>query len=318
MLYLTEDDIDRTLTMADAIRAVEAAMLARARHTAIDVPRERTRSPLGTLSILQGAAPEVGVAGFKAYYATPHLSRSHTFLYDAERGTPLAILESNRFNVLRTGAATGVAAKVLARPDAAVLGQLGAGRIGAGQLEAVCAVRKIREVRVYAPSRDKLEAYCRTMADRLGIPVLPAASGEAAVRGADIVNVITRAVAPVLFADWLEPGQHVTAAGGNELTRHELHPDALRRFDVIAADSRDVARKEGGELLPLVESGRLQWEALAEIGEIAAGLKPGRTDPQQISLYKSHGMALQDLYVGARVLAEARRLGLGHEIPGAY
>jgi len=317
MLYLTEDDVGHVLRMADAIRAVDAGLQARARHTAVATPRERTRTPAGTLNILQGAtAPDVGITGFKAYYATPQQSRSHTFLYDSASGTPLAILESNRFNVVRTGAATGAATQYLARPDAAVLGQLGAGRIGAGQLEAVCAVRKLREARVYAPTRDKLEAWCIAMTEKVGIPVLPAASGEAAVRGADIVNVITRATAPVLPGDWLEAGQHVNAAGANQLLKRELHADALRRFDLVVADSREVARKEGGELLPLVESGRLQWEALAEIGDIAAGLHPGRTDPKQITFYKSHGMALQDLYVAAGVLAEARRMGLGHEIPG--
>lgn len=286
----------------------------RARGQAVDIPRQRTRIPQGTLNILQGAAPLAGVVGYKAYYATPHGSHSHVYLYDAESGAPLAILEASHFNVVRTGAATGVATRHLARGNAAVVGQIGAGRIGAGQLEAVCSVRPVRGARIYARTRDKLEAFCQTMSEKLGIEVVPADSAEAAVRGADIVNVITQSATPVLLGACLGPGQHVNAAGSNQLTRRELDIAAVRCCEPIVVDSRETARKECGDLLPLVEAGFAYWDALPELGEIAAGLRPGRTSDEQVTLYESHGMAIQDLYVAAKVLELAHARGLGRVI----
>jgi len=316
MLYLDEDDVKRVLTMGDALGCVEQGLAARARGRAVDVARERTRIAEGTLHILQGAAPEVGVVGYKAYYATPRGSRSHVYLYAFDSGEPLALVEANFFNVLRTGAASGVATRHLARAGAALVGQIGAGRQAAGQLEAVCAVRAVRRAQVYSRTRDKLEDFCRAMTAQLGIEVVPAASAQAAVRGADIVNVITKSATPVLLGDWLEPGQHVNAAGSNALTRRELDLRAVQRCELIAVDSRETARKECGDLLPLVEAGWAHWESLPEVGEIAAGLRPGRTSDQQITLYESHGMGIQDLYTARKVYDLARAQGLGREVPG--
>ncbi|MBY0269711.1 MAG: ornithine cyclodeaminase family protein [Burkholderiales bacterium] len=316
MLLVSEADVSRVLTMRDAVDCVERGLTDHARVRAIDVPRERTRSALGTLSILQGAAPQAGVTGYKAYYATPQGSKSHVYLYDSVSGAPLALIEANFFNVIRTGAASAVATRHLARADATVLGQIGAGRIGAGQLEGVCAVRSIRSARVYARTRDRLETFCAEMTVKLGIEVVPADTAADAVRGADVVNVITKSAAPVLAGAWLSPGQHVNAAGNNQLSRRELDTEAVRRCDLVIVDSRDTARRECGELLPLVESGHLRWEMLTEIGEIMSGLRPGRVADDQITLYKSHGMALQDLYVAARVLELVRAQGLGCSFAG--
>lgn len=314
MLYLTEQDVRSVLTMGDAIALVEQGLRDLAGQGAVDIPRQRTRTALGTLSILQGAAPSAGVAGYKAYYSTPHGSRSHIYLYHATSGDPLALIEANGFNVVRTGAATGVATRYLARGDSTIVGQIGAGRIGAGQLEAVCAVRAIRRARVYARTRDKLEAFCREMSERLDVEVLPADSGEAAVRGAHIINVITKSATPVLSGAWLEPGQHINAAGSNLLTRLELDADAVRRCDIVVVDSRETARRESGDLLPLVESGKLRWETLPELGEIMVATRSGRVDHQQVTLYESHGMAIEDLYVAAKVLALAEAQGLGRDL----
>jgi len=183
------------------------------------------------------------------------------------------------------------------------------------QLEAVCQVRKIRTARVYARNRDRLVAFCNTMAQKLGIEVSPAESAEAAVRGAHIVNVITKSAEPVLKGEWLEPGQHVNAAGSNALTRRELDEVAVKKCDVITVDARGTARKECGDLLPAVQKGLLRWDALTEIGEVIAGKAPGRTSVKQITLYESHGMGLQDIYVGAKVLELARSRGIGLDMP---
>jgi ornithine cyclodeaminase len=314
MIHLSEDDVRHVLDLREAVDLVETALRDRACSRAVDVARERAHTSHGTLSILQGAAPEAGVVGYKAYYATPHGTRSHVYLYDAFSGEPLALIEAGWFNVLRTGAASGAATRLLARENAQVVGQIGAGRMGEGQLEAVCAVRPVRRALVYARTRDKLEAFCRRMSERLNLEVVPAESAEAAVRAADIVNVITKSATPVLLGAWLVRGQHVNAAGANVLSRRELDTEAVRRSDVIALDSRDTAMRECGDLLPLIEAGVLNWDALPELGEIAAGARPGRTGDEQVTLFESHGMALEDLYVAARVLERARAEGLGRDL----
>ena len=314
MLFLSENDVKCVLTLADAIDAVEDGLKARARHRAVDSPRVRTRIPQGSLNILPGAAPEVGVVGFKVNYASQHGSCSHVYIYGSETGELLARIEGNYFfNDARTAAASGVATRHLARVDANVVGQIGAGRQGVGQLEAVCAMRRIHRAQVFARTRDRLGSFCSYMSAKLKIEVNPAPSAEAAVRGADIVNVITTSATPVLQGNWLERGQHVNAAGSNALTRRELDLQAMRRFNVVVVDSRDTARKECGDLLPLVESGLARWETLPEMGEVAAGLRSGRESSEQITLYESHGVAIQDLYVAAKVIERARANGLGRE-----
>ena len=313
--YLTEADVTKLLTMPLAVERVEAAHRALGERRAVDVPRSRIHLPAGTQHVLQAAAPDLGYIGFKNYYIRPQGRTFTVQMTRIESGKLEALIEAAYMSMVRTGAASGVATRYLASPDASVVGQIGAGNQGIGQLEGVCAVRKIRSARVYARNRDRLTAFCETMSGRLGIEVSPAESAEAAVRGAHVVNVITKSASPVLLGKWLEPGQHVNAAGSNALSRRELDEEAVSRCDLITVDGRGTARKECGDLLPAVEKGLCRWETLTEIGEVIAGRAPGRTAAAQITLYESHGMGLQDLYVGAAVLAAAREKNVGTDVP---
>ena len=313
--YLKENDIKQLLTMPLALELVEQALKDLALGRAIDIPRVRTHIPAGIQHVLQAAAPELGFIGFKYYYTRPGGKSFYVHLIDTRTAKLAAIIEAVWMSMVRTGAASGVATRLLAREDASVVGQIGAGFQAISQLEAVCAVRKIRTARVWSRNPDKLRAYCSAMSQTLGIAVVPAESAQAAVRGAHIVNVITKAADPVLKGEWLEPGQHINAAGSNALSRRELDSAAGAKCDVITVDARGTARNECGDLLPAVEKGLLRWDTLTEIGEVIAGRAPGRTSPQQITLYESHGMGLQDLYVGARMLALARERGVGVDLP---
>lgn len=313
--YLSEKDVQQLITMSLALEAVEEAHKALAEHRAIDVPRARIHLPTGTQHVLQAAAPALGYIGFKYYYTRPTGKSFYVHLMNTESARLEAIIEAIHMSMVRTGAASGVATRHLASEDATVLGQIGAGYQGIGQLEAVCGVRKIRSARVYARNRDRLTAFCDTMSRRLGIEVAPANSAEAAVRGAHVVNVITKSAEPVLQGKWLEPGQHVNAAGSNALSRRELDEEAVKNCDVVTVDSRGTARNECGDLLPAIEKGRHRWETLTEIGEVIAGRAAGRSSARQITLYESHGMGIQDLYAGARVFALARERGIGTDLP---
>ena len=313
--YLKENDVKQLLTMPLAMELVEQALKDVALGRAIDIPRVRTHIPAGIQHVLQAAAPELGLIGFKYYYTRPAGRSFYVHLLNTETARLEAIIEAAWMSVMRTGAASGVASRHLAREDASVVGQIGSGIQSIGQLEAVCRAKNIRSARVFSRNRDKLLAYCTSMSDKLGIKVEAAASAEAAVRGAHIVNVITKSADPVLKGEWLEPGQHINAAGANALSRRELDETAVKRCDVITVDARGTARNECGDLLPAVEKGLLRWDTLTEIGEVITGRAPGRTSQQQITLYESHGMGIQDLYVGARVVALARERGIGVDLP---
>jgi len=313
--YLTESDVQKVLTMPLALQWVEEAHRALAEHRAIDVPRARIHLPSGTQHVLQAAVPELKVIGFKYYYTRPTGKSFYVHLINTETAKLEAIIEAVWMSMVRTGAASGVAANHLAVKDASVAGQIGAGYQGESQLEAVFKVREIKTAKVFARNRDRLVAFCDKMSKKTGVAVHPAESAEAAVRGAHIVNVITKSAEPVLKGEWLEPGQHVNAAGSNALTRREIDDATVRKCDLVTVDGRGTARNECGDLLSAVEKGWIRWDYLTEIGEVIAGKAPGRASAKQITLYESHGMGLQDVYVGAKVLELARSRSVGTDLP---
>jgi ornithine cyclodeaminase len=207
-----------------------------------------------------------------------------------------------------------VAAKWLARPDAKVAGVFGSGWQAQGQIEALAAVRRLDRVKVYSRKAEKLAAFCARMRDKAGLDVVPAASPAETVRGSDIVVTITTSATPVFDGGWVEPGQHINAAGSNSLLRQEIDEATVRRCSPIVVDSRPTAVKEAGDLLPALEKGRLHAGQLAEIGEVVNGTRAGRTMPEQVTLFESQGMAIQDLIIAAELAKMARSRGLGTEV----
>jgi len=314
-LYLREDEVGSLLDMPLVLDAVERVMAAHGRGETVDYPRQRVRLPATITHLLQGGVPDLNVSGFKVYTSAGGRARFWVHLFDATSGDPLAVLEADRLGMMRTGAAGGVAAKWLARPDARVAGVFGAGWQAQGQILALCAVRPIERVKVFARNRDRLAAFCAQMSETTGRDVVPAASAEDAVRGSDVIVTITTSPKPLFDADWLAAGTHITAAGSNSLARQELSEAAVRRADLICVDARDVAQREAGDLMPLLEKGRTQPGRWVELGEVVAGIRPGRAGADQITLFESQGMAIQDLAVAIGVLARARERGLGTPLP---
>lgn len=314
IFYLSEKDVQQVLNMQILLETTEQSLKDRALHQAIDIPRQRIYTPEGVQHMLQASSKAIGYTGFKYYYTRPTGRSFYVHLISIESGKLESIVEAAWMSMIRTGAASGAATRVLAREDASIVGQIGSGNQSIGQLEGVCAVRNITEARVYSRTRDKLEAYCKKMSGKLGIPVLPAASAEAAVRGTHVVNVITKSATPALKGEWLEPGMHINAAGSNALSRAEIDDATVQRCDYITVDSRGTAQKECGDLISSVEKGFLQWDYLTEIGDVYIGKAPKRTSPTQITLYESHGMGIQDIYAAAKALELARARGIGTQL----
>ena len=314
-LFLTENDVAQLLTMQLALEAVEAAHRALAVGQALDVPRQRTRLPQTTLHVLQGALPEFGVIGYKAYTSNRSGVRFLVHLYDASSGGLRAVLEADRLGMMRTAAASGVATRCLARPEARVLGMFGTGWQAEGHLEAIAAVRALDRVKVYSRNAERLQNFCRRMSERLGLEVRAAASPEDVVRGSDLVSTVTTAASPLFGGDWLAPGTHINAAGSNSLIRRELGEDVLKRCSAIVVDSVETALREAGDLLPWLEKGRLHVGQLRDLGQVLAGRQPARTTVDEITLFESQGLAVQDLALAARLESLARTRGLGSELP---
>lgn len=314
-LFLSENDVKKLLTVEMALEAVESAHRDLANGLAIDTPRARSRLPQTVLHILQGALPAQGVIGYKAYTSNKSGNRFLVHLFDAATGRLRAVIEADFLGMMRTGAASGVAARWLARPDASVAGVFGSGWQAEGHVRAICAALPLECVKIFSRKPERVQDFCRRLSEQTGVAVVPAASAEDAVRGSDIVGTVTTAAQPLFDADWLESGTHINAAGSNALIRQELSEAAVRRCDLITVDAVPTALAEAGDLLPLLEKGRLHPRQFVELGEVVVGRHAGRTSPEQITLFESQGMAIQDLAVALRVLAAAEAAGMGLAIP---
>ena len=314
-LFLNESNVRQLLTMPLAIEAVEEAHRELSLAKAIDIPRQRTRLPQTALHILQGALPGRDAIGYKAYTSNRSGVRFLVHVFSAASGKLRVVLEADLLGMMRTAAASGVATRCLSRPESEILGIFGSGWQAEGHVEAIAAVRPLRRVKVFSRNEERLAAFCEKMSERLKIEVIPAASAEETVRGSDIVSTVTTAATPLFDAAWLSPGTHINGAGSNSVIRREIGEDVLKLCRPVVVDSVETALKEAGDLLPLLEKGRLSERQLVELGDVLIGRLPGRTSPDQITLFESQGMAIQDISVAVRLEALAREQGLGIELP---
>jgi ornithine cyclodeaminase/alanine dehydrogenase-like protein (mu-crystallin family) len=312
-LLLREDDVKKLMTMQDAVAWVEEALRHHGEGRARNLPRQRVKLPDGTLHMLSGADPELGALGFKSYTTFREGARFLVVLFSSENGRLLALVEADYLGMLRTGATSGVATKYMARPDADQLALFGTGWQARGQLQAVAAVKKLRQVRVHGRDPRRRQAFAREMAEMLELEVLPVASVEEALEGATIVTTVTTSTSPLFAADAIRPGTHINAVGSNSLIRRELDEELVRRAAVLAVDSRAQARLESGDLLIPAERGWIDWDLLPELSEVVAGRAPGRRSPEDVTIFESHGLGLEDVAVAAHLYRRAREAGVGEE-----
>lgn len=314
VLYLTEDEVGRVLTMDLALEAVGAAFRKLALDEAVNVPRQRCQTDHVMLHVLPAAAKTLGALGFKAYTTTKAGARFHVTLFDARTGEMMALIEADLLGQYRTGAASGVATQKLARPDAATVGCIGTGKQARTQLLAVCRVRPIRRVSVYGRDPQRRADFASRLAAETGVEVVPVERAEDAVRGHDIVITATTAREPVLFGEWLSEGQHLNLIGSNFLAKAEADVEVFRRADLVVVDSRDQAKLEAGDFVAALNAGVLQWGDILELAPVWVGRYPGRERPEDITVFKSLGIGLEDIALAVRVLDLARQHGLGREI----
>jgi ornithine cyclodeaminase/alanine dehydrogenase-like protein (mu-crystallin family) len=307
-LFLSEEDVDGLLSPVEAVAAVEGAFLRMAAGAVEQAPRRRLRLEDGRLADMAAADLELGYAGVKAYAGFGDGAAFVVALFAAGRPELVALIEADRLGRLRTGAASGVAAKYLAKEGAASLGVIGCGE--QAETQVTC-------IRAAVPTIDRVVAYCRTernlraFCDRVG-----AEPGESHrdPAGQDVVVTITTSRDPVLRGEWLQPGALVCAVGANRPAARELDNIVLERASLVCCDWLEQARLESADLIEPVETGVLDWLEVHELHEVVAGELPGRQSPEDIVLFKSNGIAAWDVAIAAAVVDRARERGVGLDV----
>jgi ornithine cyclodeaminase/alanine dehydrogenase len=280
----------------------------------VNVPRSRAQTDHAMLHILSASAKTLGYMGYKAYASSRKGAQFHVALYDGKTGALLAIMQADYLGQMRTGAASGVATQYMARPEASEVGLFGTGKQARTQLQAVCHVRKINRAQVYSPNEEHRRAFAAQMSQVCGTDVIPVPRPELAAEDKDIVITATTSREPVFNGHWIAEGTHINAAGSNFLGKAEMDAVTVRRCESIVVDSKDQARLEAGDFTQALEDGSIHWADIHELGQVIVGRYTGRAHPQDVTLFKSLGIAIEDVAVAARVYQKATAAGLGKMI----
>jgi ornithine cyclodeaminase/alanine dehydrogenase-like protein (mu-crystallin family) len=306
MLHITEQQVIDRLSMTKAIELVDRSFRQLADGSAINHPRRRLILPNGSL-LHYMAAGNPDYFGIKIYSSNPKTgAHFQVLLYRTSDGIQVANIEANQLGQIRTGAASGVATKYLAREDADTLGIIGSGFQAETQIGAIATVRKLREVRVWSRQPERRLQFARRCAEKFGLQVKATETAREAVENAAIVVTATNSKEPVLESAWISPGTHINAMGSNWLTRRELPTDlVMDRADLVTVDSVEDAHLESGDLMiPLGERKGAAFPAI-DLCEIIAGRRPGRISSTQITIFKSNGLAAQDIAVAGYIVEHA-------------
>ncbi len=315
MLYLTEADVRSLLTMDAAIVAVEAVLRDLATAKAQNISRGRAKTDQVMLHLLGGAAD--GMVGYKAYSTSRSGAKFHVGLFDGTTGEALALMQADALGQIRTGAASGVATKHLARANAARVGLFGTGKQAKTQAWAVSRVRNLQSIRVYSRSEENRQAFAAEMTPICGCTINPVAQPEDAVRDCDIVITATVSKTPMFDGAWLAPGAHLNVIGSNFLNKTEIDVATVKRCSLVTVDDKEQARLEAGDFVAALNEGVLTWPNVHNLGEVLTGQHPGRTNPDDITLYKSLGLGAEDVAVTAHVYREAVRKKVGRMVTSA-
>lgn len=314
-LFLNEQEVAQLLPMAECVEVLEEAF-AHAGAGQVDIkPRSRIRMPGGFFHFMAAADAGHQVFGYKAYPSFAGGARMLVMLYDYASGALLSCMEASRLGQIRTGAASGLATRWMARADADSVGVIGSGFQARSQLEAVCAVREIKRVKVYSRRPEGREQFAQRMGERLNLEITPVESAQECVSDVAVAITITSARDPVLEGEWLAPGTHINAAGGNHWIRREIDEAAVLRSAVIAVDDLDQAKIECGDLLWPESRGEFRWDLVCELQDIVAGRVRGRPEDGDITLFESMGVALEDIAAAQLVYRKAKEQGIGQELP---
>jgi ornithine cyclodeaminase/alanine dehydrogenase-like protein (mu-crystallin family) len=322
-ILLSESDVGQLITMDDLIETMARALAAYSTGSVSQPVRSVAeigphRAFLGAMPAFVADPPALGAKlvtvypGNQARDLPSHLAT--IALFDPDTGELLALMDGRFITEARTAAVSAVSARLLANPGPAVLAILGAGVQARSHLDALGRVRELREVRVWSPRSERRTRFAREMASRTRAEIRPVASVEDAVRGATVIALVSGATEPILRTDWVEDGAHICAVGACRPTHREMDGALVARSRLFV-DSRAAALVEAGDVVLAVQEGRIRPDHIAaEIGEIVAGRAPGRTSPRDLTVFKSLGMAVEDVAAAELAYRRACERGLGRGI----
>lgn len=316
-LFLDEKTVTSLIEMDDALEAVEEVFGEWGRGGATNVPRVRAPLNNGVLRITAAVLNYRGYYGVKVSSTTIFGSNAGRVfcLYKEDGGELCAVVQVFGLGALRTGAASGVASRHMARDDSRTLAVIGTGRQARTQVAAIAKVRPIEEVRVFSRDAEKRIAFCRDIAGTLNIKAEPVRTAKEAAARSDIVVTATTATTPVLLGEWLRPGTHINAIGANYEHRRELDSACLAKAKVVATDDTEQVRYEASDLTEPVKENVLRWEDVMSLGDIVAGTVKGRHSPDDITVFKSLGVAVEDVALSIKAYEKARQRGVGQTLP---
>jgi ornithine cyclodeaminase/alanine dehydrogenase len=307
-LFLAESDVASLVTPSTAVDAVEACFRRMAAGEVTIAPRRRLRLAEGSLADMAASDHGLGLAGGKLYAATPNGATFVVCLFDAESSALVAVIEADRLGQLRTGAASAVAARHLAKSGARTLGVIGCGHQAETQVACIrTALPSIEHVAAYCRTPEKLAAFCKEVGAEPGESHRDAATQ-------DVVVTITSSRDPVLRGEWLSAGAFVAAAGANVVSHRELDNAVLERARFVCCDLIEQAKLESGDLVEPVQVGVLDWLEVHQLHEVVAGEIAGRQSDEDIVVFKSNGLAAWDVALGAEAVRLAREQGVGAEL----
>ncbi len=317
MLLINEDEVRQLLPMNECLVVMEQLFQDAAQGHTSNMVRQRIPLPRGLHHLLAGMSTAFGATGLKTYASGGGgggAARMLVLLFHIETGEPLAMVSADALGQLRTGAASGVATKHMARPEAGTVGIIGSGYQAETQLAAVCGVRSIRHAWVYSRTAERRTAFAEKMSASLGTPVTAVNTAEAAVAEADIVVTITNSREPLFNGEALRPGTHINAAGSNHWQRRELDETAVRRSELVVVDDLPQAKVEAGDLLWAYARRAFRWERAVELRNVISGQVAGRPTNDAITLFESQGIGIEDVAAGMHVYRKALEQGLGRQL----
>lgn len=311
-ILITDADVERLLSISDAIPIIEEAFRMSGQGRTENPARFRMPIRKGFLQFGPAALHDWNVMGFKlwANFGTP-IGATHNFLYDLNTSELLAVIHAYLIGKYRTAATSAVAAKYLSPPSASRIGLYGTGRQAGAQLEALCAVRPIRSVRVYGRNAENRTKFCHEMSKKLGLEVIPVDDPESASEDVDIIVTITKAETPILFGKWIRSPALVIAAGANHWYKREIDADLVEKACLVVVDEIEQSKVEGGNLLWPMAHGALNWNEVEELGDCVIGrVKPAELG-RKLILFESHGLAIEDVAISKFAYDLAVKQGIG-------
>lgn len=304
MLLLSEAEVRRLLPMADAIEAVREGLAAYGTTRVQNTPRTRVALGSTTLNVMSAAFADRGLLGVKAYTTSARGPEAYYLLF-AESGGLLCLMEADELGRVRTGATSGVATRLLARPDSRVALLVGAGFQADTQLLALAAFPNLETIQIWSRRRESAEGLRDRVVRQVSVQLVVVDDLPAAVGRSDIITTATSAPVPVVHGAWLQPGVHVNAVGSNRAEEAEIDGAAVARARIVAVDAEDQARLESGDLINAVREGAFDWEDAVGLADLLAGRARFERRPEDVTLFKSNGLALEDLAVARRVYQQA-------------